>query len=321
MRRAFPSELTPGAPLRAQVDSLARAWLASRRMSPMGFLVALELFHLPEEHRYFIAERGGRLVAFVSAVPIYARAGWMMEDVLRHRDAPNGTTEALVDGLMREVDEGATVTLGLAPLSGPVSFWLRVARFVSRPMFDFAGLRAFRQRLRPVRWERVWLLYPEGEWPAAHVLESLRAFARGSLIGFALRSIFRGSSGPPWALALPLVPWTLLLGALAATGHARLVGFSSLALAGWAAFDAVLAAVLFWTALRPRRSRLALAAVAAWIDAAVSVPHLVLTGLGGTIASAAMRSLAALAPCLGAVVLGWLALVGARPIWQRRHQA
>jgi len=308
IRRVHGSELAPGTALRAQVESLAREWLASRRMAPMGFLVAIEPFHWPEEHRYFVAERDGKLLEFLSAVPIYARGGWLVEDVVRSASAPNGTTEAIFDGLMQEVDEESTVTLGLAPLSGPIARWLRVARFVGRPMFDFAGLRAFRERLRPAQWQRVWLVYPESEAPAIHVIESLRAFAGGSLFSFGLRSIVRQPSGPPWALALPLVPWTLLLVALALTGHASVAGFSSRALGMWAVFDAVLTILLFRGALQPKRSRLTLVAAAASFDAGLSVPHLVLTGLGRGVAAITVRSLAAAAPCFGAMVLGVLAL-------------
>jgi phosphatidylglycerol lysyltransferase len=308
IRRVRAGELAPGTALRAQVESLARDWLASRRMAPMGFLVALEPFHLPEEHRYFIAERQGKLVEFLSAVPIYLRGGWLVEDVVRSGGAPNGTTEALLDGLMQDVGETDSVTLGLAPLSGPISSWLRVVRFVSRPLFDFAGLHAFRQRLRPAYWQRVWLVYPASESPVVHVLESLRAFAGDSLAAFAVRSIIRGPSGPPWALALPLVPWTLVLAALAMSGQAGIVGFSAHALAAWAVFDALLAVQLFWSALRPKRSRMALAAAAASFDAGLSVPHLFVTGLGRSVAAATLRSLAALAPCGGAAVLAWLAL-------------
>ena len=240
MRRVEPRELDSASPLRQQVDALAREWLGSRRMTPMGFLVALEPFHLPEEHRYFVAARGQRVVAFLSAVPVYARRGWLIEDVLRSRRAPNGTTEALIDAVMRDVAGSDFVTLGLAPLSGPVAPWLRVVRFATTPLFDFKGLRAFRQRLRPLRWERVWLLYPSSECAAAHVMDSLRAFAGGSLLRFALRSVVRGPSGASWALAVPLVPWTLLLAGLLIAGRATLVGFSPSALAVWVAFDALL---------------------------------------------------------------------------------
>jgi hypothetical protein len=104
-----------------------------------------------------------------------------------------------------------------------------------------------------------------------------------------------------------------MLAALATTGHARLVGFSTPALAGWAGFDAIMTLLLFWTALLPKRSRLALAAAAAWVDAAASVPHLVVTGLGEGVMSYGLRLLAAIAPCLAAGILGWLAIRPTRP--------
>ena len=272
----------------------------------MAFLVALEPFHLPAEHRYFVAERGGRVVELLSAVPVYARRGWLIEDVLRSRRAPNGTTEALIDALMRDVADSDFVTLGLAPLSGSMAPFLRVARLVSSPLFDFEGLRRFRQRLRPSHWESVWLLYPRSEWALGHLVESLRAFAGGSLIRFALRSIARGPSGPPWALALPLVPWTLLLATLALVGRSDLVGFSRAALVGWVGFDALLSVQLLRSAQRPRRGRLAVSASAAILDAGFSLPHMLAGGLGTTFVSIVLRSLTAFAPCFGAVVLSWV---------------
>ena len=69
VRRVQAADLEPGTGMRRQAEALAREWLGSRRMVPMSFLVALEPFHLPDEHRYFVAERRGRMVAFLSAVP------------------------------------------------------------------------------------------------------------------------------------------------------------------------------------------------------------------------------------------------------------
>jgi lysylphosphatidylglycerol synthetase-like protein (DUF2156 family) len=307
VRRVEAAELESDRPLRRKVDSLAREWLGTRRMVPMGFLVALEPFHFASEHRYFVAERQGQVVEFLSAVPVYARRGWLIEDVLRGRRAPNGTTEALIDALMRDVGDSEFVTLGLSPLSGPIPPWLRVARFVTSPFFDFESLRRFRQRLRPSRWEGVWLLYPRSEVPLMPVIESLRAFAGGSLVRFALRSIARGPSGPPWALALPLVPWTLLLAGLALTGRSGLVGFSPAALFAWVVFDVLLAAQLMRSATRPRPGRLAVSAAAALVDAGVSIPHLIVGGFGRAFAPILLRSLAAFAPCFGAAVLSWIA--------------
>jgi phosphatidylglycerol lysyltransferase len=304
VRRVAPGELAPGASLRLEVQRLAREWLASRHMEPMEFLLALEPFHQPDEHRYFVAERGGRAVEFLSAVPIPARNGWLVEDIVRGGEAPNGTTETLLDALFATTAPGEFVTLGLAPLTGPVPAWLRVARRLSGPLYSFAGLRAFKERLRPVAWEPVWLAYPREDALATHVVESLRAFAGGSLFAFAGRSLARHPSGPPFALAVPLVPWTLLLSGLALMGRASLLAFTSAQLAAWALSDAALAALLVWTAAHPRAARLAVAAAWAALAAVLSVLHLSRAGLGATVLDTSLRVLSTAAPVFGAIALG-----------------
>ena len=308
VRRVAPDELAPGAPLRGQVERLAAEWLASRRMEPMSFLVALEPFHAPAEHRYFVAERGGQAVAFLSAVPIYARRGWLVEDVLRSAAAPNGTAEILLDALMREVVDSEMVTLGLAPLSGPIARWQRLARFVARPLYDFRGVRGFKERLRPAAWEPVWMAFPRGRGALVHLVDALRAFAGGSLVRFGVRSLVRHPGGPPWALAVPLVPWTGVLAVRAALGWTRLLAWSQPVLAAWAAFDALLCYALFRTALRPTSGRLIAVAAAAALDAVLSVHHLAASGLGHTPAEAIFRVVQTCAPLVAVPALLWAAL-------------
>ena len=85
-------------------DGIARVterWLSSRAMAPMDFLVRLELFSFTEERRCFVAELGGRVVGVAGVVPVPARAGWFIEDLVRDPSAPNGTGELLIDAVMR----------------------------------------------------------------------------------------------------------------------------------------------------------------------------------------------------------------------------
>jgi lysylphosphatidylglycerol synthetase-like protein (DUF2156 family) len=304
-RRVLAADLAEASTLRSEVDLLGREWLAGRRLEPMGFLVAVEPFHFPEEHRYFIAQQEGRVVGFLSAVPIGPRRAWLIEDVFRSRDAPNGTTETLIDALMRDVSDAEYVTAGLVPLGGPVAVPLRIARWLLRPLFDFAGLQAFRERLHPHGWEAVWLVYPRGQSATRHLFDSLRAFARGSLVGFAARSLLGHPSGLPWALALPLAPWTLTLAWLLATHRTSLLGFPPLELTLWVAFDSLLFLVLVRVAMRPRRTRLIAAASIATVDAVLSVGHVAWIGAGTTLSQMSLRGVATVAPVLGAVLLAW----------------
>lgn len=305
VRVVDPAELAPGMPLRADVERLRREWLAARAMEPMAFLVAVEPFHAPERHLYVVAERHGRPVQFLSAVPARHSGGWLFEDMLRGADAPNGTTELVLDLALRTIAEDAAwATPGLTPLAGGVSWILQAARIVTRPLYDFEGLRRFRARLSPSRWIPIWLVWDRG--PALPVLaDVLRAFAGGRLFGFAWRSLTRHPNGPPWVVALPLVPWTALLAVLAAFGRAGLLGFSTAALAGWIAFDAVLAVLLFRVARHPRLRSLAGLSVAAAADALLSSRHLTLHGLGAGVLAPALRLAATAGPIVGTAGLVW----------------
>lgn len=196
VRTAGPDELAcADAPLRRGILQLGAQWLAGRRMAPMGFLVQLEPLTFAEERVVLVAEHDGELVAFLSAVPVYARRRLFVEDLIRGRRAPNGTTELLVDAAMRAAvargDE--TVTLGLAPLAGAVPRPLRFARRVSTPLYDFRGLRAFKAKLSPARWEGVYLVSAGSPWLALR--DALRAFAGGSLVRFGVRTLARRLGG------------------------------------------------------------------------------------------------------------------------------
>jgi phosphatidylglycerol lysyltransferase len=298
------SELAPGSPLRQAVERLRDEWLRTRPMEPMAFLVSVELFHAPERHVYLLAEWRGAPVQFLSAVPIGERRGWLMEDMLRSVSSPNGTTELLIDRLMQHVGETSDlVTPGLTPLAGPIPLWLRLVRDAATPLYDFSGLRRFRTRLSPPVWRPIWLVWDGG--PVVGVLlDVLRAFAGGRLLPFAWRSLLRHPNGPPWAVAVPLVFWTLLLAALAASNRAWLLGFSTAVLWAWVVFDTVLAALLFRAARHPYPRRLAMMLAATTFDAIFSVRHLAIIGLGGGIAPAALRLLATVGPIIGTAGLG-----------------
>lgn len=302
VRVASPEEVSTGG-LRGDVERLRDAWLASRAVEPMAFLVAVEPFHFPHEHVYVVAEREGTPLQFLSAVPIQGGRGWLMEDMLRGAGAPNGTTELVIDAFLRHLGPGpAWVTPGLTPLTGSLPWWLRAARLLTLPLYDFEGLRRFRSRLHPASWRPVWLAWDRG--PAVSVmLDVLRAFAGGRLLPFAWRSLVRHPNGPPWAVAVSLLCWTVLLAVLAAAGGSGLVGFSTMALAAWTLFDAAFASLLFRVARRPRRRGLALAAGVCAFDAAISLRHVWAVGPGPTVAHAALRAIASAGPVLGTAAL------------------
>jgi phosphatidylglycerol lysyltransferase len=195
----------PQLPMRLALERLVERWLQSRHMSPMGFLVGVHLFEFLEERRIFVAETAAGPCAFVALVPVYARNGWLVEDLVRAPEAPNGTSELLVDAAMRvaAADGCEYVTLGLAPLAGDVQPWLRAARTLGRGLYDFSGVHAFKGRLGPSAWSPIYLSSPRGGSSCLAVYDSLVAFSQGSLLRFGISTIARDPGVVLRGLALP----------------------------------------------------------------------------------------------------------------------
>ncbi len=189
VRELVASEVADDAPLRAALTNVTADWQGAHGMAPMQFLVQLAPFAQAEARLLLVAEQGEAVVGLASAVPVVARKRLFVEHFIRAPGAPNGTVELLVDGVM-ERTTAAEVTLGLAPLAGAVSRWLRMARWLGSPLYDFAGLRAFKAKLRPDAWEPVYLCVPPGASTLVALRDTLRAFAGGSLLGFGASSLF-----------------------------------------------------------------------------------------------------------------------------------
>jgi phosphatidylglycerol lysyltransferase len=301
VRALAPGALAVGQPIRVALDGLIARWLASRPIAPMGFLVHVDPFSFPDERRYFVAERAGVVVGFLSAIPIYARPGWFFEDFLREPSAPNGTVELLVDAGMRAAAAAQIpyVTLGLVPLSGEVSPWLRAARRWGKSLYDFDGLRAFKAKLKPRAWDPIFLSYPRGHGFVA-MFDTLTAFARGGLLRFGLETLLRGPAIVMRVLAVLLLVWTALL-ALPTTAR----WFPSPAWQwGWVGFDIVLAGSLLALSYRWRAVLADVLATAVTADAVVTLGQAIVYDLPRRRGPLDIVSIVAiLAPTLAAVLL------------------
>lgn len=153
------------------LHSCLRAWLATRGMPPMHFVVEPDTLGNVEDRRVFVAEREGAVLGFLVASPMRLRQGWLIEQNIRTPSAPNGTTELLVDHAMRALAaEGATyVTLGLSPLSRAaairqppqlplVRLALAWARAHGQRFFNFEGLDSYKRKFQPDAWEPLYMV-------------------------------------------------------------------------------------------------------------------------------------------------------------------
>lgn len=151
----------------------ATAWLERKALGPLGFLLALRPLREPEKtgKRLFVATGEGRVLAFLTAVPIPAANGVYLEDYIRAPDTPDGTVEMLFHAACEELRARGYdyVTLGASPLARlqpgdhrdhPAIGWLLRTAFerVSWP-YDFKSLFAFKARFHPTRWVAKYLVY------------------------------------------------------------------------------------------------------------------------------------------------------------------
>lgn len=246
--------------LGSEISWVVEQWRASRKMSPMQFMVDLQPFHLPSQRRYFIAEQGRRAVGVLIAIPVYERNGWFFEDILRVPGAPNGTVELLVDTAFRTFQkEGCSyATLGLSPLSHVEEEaslhhpWLhRVFRFAYRRLgglYQFAGLRSFKQRFVPDQWTMQYIVSVGHRLGVRDLHTILRALLGDGLVAFgwdSIRRLVARISYRRWAqglfwLAGLLVPWTAMLASVDGQRWFGSVGTQY----AWVTFDAAMVMAL-----------------------------------------------------------------------------
>lgn len=306
VRRLTPEVIAiEGHPCREQIAAMVRDWQINRPMAPMAFLVSLDLFGNAQLKQYFVAEQAGVVQALLVAAPIPARGGWFFEDVLRAHTAPNGTIELLFDQAMRDAQSRdiKVVSYGLAPLSGEVSTWLRRVRDHSRWLYDFAGLEAFKRKLGPQRWRPVYLSMPRKERGLRATVDSLTAFANNSWLRFGLRTLLHALPTVVWALAVLLIPWSvLLIQAEVPTWFPS----EEIKLA-WLCFDLLLFVFLLHLALHWSPAKARLLAGLALLDGAFGIAQLAIHNrhhLHG-FASWSIAVLAALVPLVVAALLGF----------------
>jgi phosphatidylglycerol lysyltransferase len=301
-RQLTPGEYEPST-TRAAVERVAERWLGARTMAPMGFLVSVEPFAYPSERCCFVAELDGCVVGFAGLIPVPARNGWFIEDLVRDPKAPNGTSEVLVNEAMRwaATRGSAWLTLGLAPLSGQLNETLqRISRY-TRALYDFAGLRAYKAKFRPDQWLPLYLCHPQAQPAWLSLLDVLSAFAQGGFLRFGWRTLVRGPTVVLRALAFLLVPWTV---ALALVPSERWFRAASIKWA-WVGFDVALALGLFRLLRRPRRALVTALALAVSADALVTTLKVLIWNLPRVQGrfDYLLLLLACAAPTLAAIVL------------------
>ncbi len=160
---------TMDATLRAQLDRCLVQWRAKRGLPALHFLIESNTLDNLEDRLLLVARRGGVALGFITVTPIPARNGWMIEQIVRGDDAPNGTAELLIHAATEALTErdAALVSFGLAPLAQRTAAaadqspgWLRgllsALRSHGRRFYNFEGLETFKAKFQPPYWAPVY---------------------------------------------------------------------------------------------------------------------------------------------------------------------
>ena len=154
-------------------DCLA-AWLESKGLPPLHFMVEPDTLGRLENRRVFVAEKAGEVVGFIVLSPVPTRNGWLTEQFPHRPGSPNGTVELMMNAVFRKLaaDGCEFVTLGLSPLSKRAKIasfdnpiWLRILlgwmRKHGQRFYNFDGLDRFKSKLMPNYWEPVFAISNE----------------------------------------------------------------------------------------------------------------------------------------------------------------
>lgn len=172
-----------------------REWLATRGFPTLHFLVEPMTLERLYDRRVFVAERDGEVIGFVVASPAPLRNGWLIEQIIRGRNAVNGTSELMIDAAVRAMAESGSefMTLGLSPLSQRASaqpmsdlLWVRLVlgwvRAHGRRFYNFDGLDSFKAKFQPEKWEPVFAISNEARFSPLTFYAIASAFTQSSPI-------------------------------------------------------------------------------------------------------------------------------------------
>jgi phosphatidylglycerol lysyltransferase len=176
------------------LSEVLAAWLGSKGLPPLHFMVESDTLARLKNRRVFVAVREGSVIGFIVLSPVAKRKGWLFEQFPHRPGAPNGTVELMIDAAMRRLaDDGCDyATLGLSPLSKRADvepfenpLWLRVLlgwlRKHGQRFYNFDGLDHFKAKLCPDRWEPVFALSNEPEVSVRTLYAIAGAFSGNSV--------------------------------------------------------------------------------------------------------------------------------------------
>ncbi|MGB3543138.1 phosphatidylglycerol lysyltransferase domain-containing protein [Rubrivirga sp.] len=150
----------------AELRTILEDWLSRRGLPPLSFMANPYVLQAPGPRTFHVAVLEGEPVGYLAMVPGDEA---LIEWIIQHRRAPNGTAAMLLDAAVRSLPHDSTFTLGMVPLSsyaplsterpGPlVRALLSWVRAHATRFYNFEGLERFKAKFVPDYWRPLWLV-------------------------------------------------------------------------------------------------------------------------------------------------------------------
>jgi phosphatidylglycerol lysyltransferase len=186
---AFELVAPPHSPdLMARLAEISAAWLAEKRGREKRFSVGRFDPDYLQRFRLALVKRNGQVIAFANVLETDTRACATIDLMRFGPDAPPNVMQFLFIALMERLrDEGtAQFSLGMAPLAGlevkyGARLWNRFGSVLFKyggAFYNFAGLRAFKQKFGPV-WRSRYFAVPGSLPPIAALRDVTLAISGG----------------------------------------------------------------------------------------------------------------------------------------------
>ncbi len=209
--------------LKKELNSITQEWLDSRKMAPLAFLNQVEPWALSQFKRYFYLKINEKIFSFLAAVPIWARQGWYLVDLLRRNNSPPGASELLILKTLKKLKSSGALhaSLGVSPLaemnhahSIPLAHaekHLKLYSFFNLlyekggGLYGFQSLYQFKLKLSPSFSTPTFLIFKSHSKPAELNLQTVisvfQAFTQRGILWAIVSSIKR------WIQNTPFMEW------------------------------------------------------------------------------------------------------------------
>jgi phosphatidylglycerol lysyltransferase len=159
------------ASINQQLEAISQQWLQTRGLNELSFTLGSFSLDQPGARQYFIAEQDGKVIAFLTYTPIYARQGVYLDLMRRCEETPPGTMDLLLSESFQLLAESGIklVSLGMSPLanvqetnveqSKRLAWLLQQLSVHGSGFYNFKQIHDFKRKFQPHFWESKYLAY------------------------------------------------------------------------------------------------------------------------------------------------------------------